>query len=313
MILGALGRLAAGLARTRSALADRLKSFLPGRALDETLLLELEETLLAADLGVKATESVLADLRKAVLDGKARDAGAVPALLKDAILKRLAGSPRDLARAPSAPTVWMVAGVNGCGKTTSIAKLAHRETSAGRKVILGAADTFRAAASEQLALWAERIGCGIVKHGQGADPGAVAFDACQAARARGMDLLILDTAGRLHTDRNLLAEIQKVQRVAGKAVPGAPHETLLVLDATSGQNALAQAKAFREGLNVTGIVLTKLDGTAKGGIVLAIQHELGLPVRFVGVGEGMEDLEPFDPEAFAEALLGRQSDPGARG
>ncbi len=291
--------------RLRSALGDRLKSLLPGRALDEALLTELEETLLSADVGVKATEALLGDLRRAALDGKAKDAGAVPGLLRQALLRRLGpASAAPLTRAATAPTVWMVAGVNGCGKTTSIAKLARLETAAGRKVVLGAADTFRAAASEQLALWASRIGCDIVKHAQGADPGAVAFDACQAARARGMDLLILDTAGRLHTDRNLLAEIQKVQRVAGKAVPGAPHETLLVLDATAGQNALAQAKAFREGLNVTGIILTKLDGTAKGGILLAIREALGLPVRYVGVGEGMEDLEAFDPAAFVEALLG---------
>jgi fused signal recognition particle receptor len=199
-----------------------------------------------------------------------------------------------------------MAGVNGSGKTTSIAKLARREMAESRRVMLAASDTFRAAATEQIALWAGRLGCDLVKHGQGADPAAVAFDALSAAKARGTDLLIVDTAGRMHTDRNLLAEIQKVQRVLGKALPGAPHETLLVLDATAGQNALAQARAFQAGLQVTGIILTKLDGTAKGGIVVAIQESLGLPVRFVGLGEGLLDLEPFDPEAFVEALLGTE-------
>ena len=198
----------------------------------------------------------------------------------------------------------MVVGVNGVGKTTSIAKLAAREKASGRKVLLGAADTFRAAASEQLALWASRLGCDVVKHAQGADPGAVAFDACAAAKARNADLLIVDTAGRLHTDKNLLAEIQKVQRVVAKAIPGAPHQVLLVLDATAGQNALAQAKAFQAALKVSGIVLAKLDGTAKGGIVVAIQDALGIPVRFVGLGEGVDDLEPFDPEAFVDSLIG---------
>ena len=300
----ALGRFVAGMARTRSTLGDRLKALLPGRALDAALLSELEEVLLAADLGVVSTEALLADLRRAALDGKARDASAAPVLLREALLKRLSVPSASLRRADPPPTVWMLAGVNGTGKTTSIAKLAHREIAEGRRVILGAADTFRAPACEQHALWAERLGCDIVKHAQGADPGAVAFDACSAARARGAELLLLDTAGRLHTDRNLLAEIQKVSRVVGKAVPGAPHEILLVLDATAGQNALAQAKAFREGLQVTGIVLAKLDGTAKGGIIVAIQEALGIPVRFVGLGEGVEDLEPFDPAAFVDGLLG---------
>ena len=297
-----LGRFLSGLGKTRAALADRLKSLLPGRKLDEALLEELEESLLSVDLGVAASASVLGELRRAALDGKAKDAGAVPSLLREALLKRMK---RAFPTAtPSPPEVWMVVGVNGAGKTTSIAKLAAREKASGRKVLLGAADTFRAAASEQLALWATRLGCDLVKHAQGADPGAVAFDACAAAKARGTDLLIVDTAGRLHTDKNLLAEIQKVQRVIAKAIPGAPHEVLLVLDATAGQNALAQAKAFQAALKVTGIVLAKLDGTARGGILVAVQDALGIPVRFVGLGEGVEDLEPFDPEAFVDGLLG---------
>ncbi len=301
-----LRRLADGLAKTRAALGDRLKALLPGRVPDAALLEGMEEILLAADLGVATAEALVAELKRAALDGKAKDAAALPVLLKEALRRRLGAAPPPLRRAAAPPTVWLVAGVNGSGKTTSIAKLAHREKEAGLKVMLAASDTFRAAASEQLAIWAGRLGCDLVKHGQGADPAAVAFDACTAAKARGADLLIVDTAGRLHTDRNLLAEIQKVQRVVAKALPGAPHETLLVLDATAGQNALAQARAFQAGLQVTGIVLTKLDGTAKGGIVVAIQDALKIPVRFVGVGEGLDDLEPFDAEAFAEALLGTE-------
>ena len=301
-----LSRFADALARTRAALGDRLKALLPGRALDAALLEGMEEVLLAADLGVATSEALVAELKRAALDGKAREAAALPGLLKEALRRGLGAAPLPLNRAGAPPTVWLVAGVNGSGKTTSIAKLARCEIAAGRRVMLAASDTFRAAATEQLTIWAERLGCDLVKHGQGADPAAVAFDACSAATARGADLLIVDTAGRLHTDRNLLAEIQKVRRVIGKALPGAPHETLLVLDATAGQNALAQARAFQAGLQVTGIVLTKLDGTAKGGIVVAIQEALGIPVRFVGVGEGVEDLEPFDPEAFVEALLGTE-------
>lgn len=298
-------RLLDGLAKTRGALGDRIKALLPGRTLDAAQLEALEETLLAADLGPAATDGLVEAARRAALEGRIASPDDLGAVLAGALTARLGDAPSPLREAAAPPTVWLVAGVNGSGKTTSIAKLARHETARGRKVLLAASDTFRAAASEQLAIWAQRLGCDLVKHGQGADPAAVAFDACQAAKARGTDLLIVDTAGRLHTDRNLLAEIQKIHRVVGKALPGAPHEVLLVLDATAGQNALAQAKAFKEAVQVTGIVLTKLDGTAKGGIVVAVQEALGIPVRFVGVGEGMEDLEPFDPKAFANALLGR--------
>lgn len=303
-----LHRLTDALARTRAALGDRLKALLPGRALDAALLESTEEILLAADLGIATSEALVTELKRAALDGRVGRTPdmTLPGLLREALRRRLGAPPPPLRRAASPPTVWLVAGVNGSGKTTSIAKLARREIAEGRRVMLAASDTFRAAATEQLAIWAERLGSDLVKHSQGADPAAVAFDACSAAKARGVDILIVDTAGRLHTDGNLLGEIQKVQRVIGKALPGAPHETLLVLDATAGQNALAQACSFQAGLQVTGIVLTKLDGTAKGGIVVAVQEALGIPVRFVGVGEGVEDLEPFDPEAFVEALLGTE-------
>jgi fused signal recognition particle receptor len=255
--------------------------------------------LLQADVGVVATARIVADLK-----AKARDAGpgGLLPMVREELLSILGDADREL-RAQEGLTVWLVTGVNGTGKTTTIGKLALREKERGRRVVLAAADTFRAAADTQLERWAERSGAEVVKHAPGADPAAVAFDGVKAARSRGADLLIVDTAGRLHTKRNLMEELTKIRRVVEREA-GPPSEVLLVLDATTGQNGIAQARAFTEAVDVTGIVLTKLDGTAKGGIVIAVQQELGIPVKLVGVGENAEDLEPFDPAAFVDALVG---------
>jgi len=269
---------------------------------------ELEETLLLADVGMPTTTALLDDVKERVAADKVRDAEALPVLLEDAIVDVLTpAADRSLARADSGPTVWVVTGVNGVGKTTTIAKIAAQELSDGSSVLLAAADTFRAAAADQLAHWADLLGIDVVRAQEGADPGAVAFDGVQAAVARGVDIVLVDTAGRLHTKVNLMNELGKIIRVVERT-PGALQEVLLVLDATTGQNGLTQARDFTEAVGVTGVVLTKLDGTAKGGIVLAIEHELGVPVKLVGVGESAEDLVPFDPREFATALVGSDDD-----
>jgi fused signal recognition particle receptor len=260
---------------------------------------DVEAVLLQADVGVAATTRIVDELRSRTRDA---DPERLPDLLRDELLQILGAADRTL-RMAEGLTVWLVTGVNGTGKTTTIGKLALRERGAGKRVVLAAADTFRAAADEQLELWAQRSDAEVVKHAAGADPAAVAFDGVKAARAREADLLIVDTAGRLHTKRNLMDELTKIRRVLDREA-GPPAEVLLVLDATTGQNGIAQARAFTEAVDVTGIVLTKLDGTAKGGIVIAVQQELGIPVKLVGVGESPEDLEPFDPAAFVDALIG---------
>ncbi len=298
-------RMRSGLAKTQSALIGRVDALLGGRQkVDAELLEELEEILITADFGMKTTQTLVQALQKRFAGGDA-GAEAVRAALKEEIREqlRLESEPLDVAAA--APFVIMVVGVNGVGKTTTIGKLARQFASQGKKVVLGAGDTFRAAAAEQLAIWGERAGVDVIRHAEGADPAAVAFDAAKAAVARGADVLLLDTAGRLHTKVNLMEELKKVRRVLAREIPGAPHETLLVLDATTGQNALTQARLFRDAVEVSGIVLTKLDGTAKGGVVVAIGAELGLPVRFVGIGEGVEDLRPFEPDMFVDALFER--------
>lgn len=264
---------------------------------------ELEEALISADVGVQTTEQLLERVRSEARRLPAQTPEAVRAVLRQALVDLLTPAPREAAPQPDGPWVVLVVGVNGAGKTTTIAKLAHRYLTAGRKVLLGAADTFRAAAIEQLQAWGERAGCDVIAGQQGADPGAVAFDAVQAARSRRVDVAIIDTAGRLHTKTNLMDELRKVHRVIQRVDPTAPHEVLLVLDGTTGQNGIAQAKTFMEAVGVTGVVVTKLDGTAKGGAVLAVTAELGLPVAYVGTGEGIDDLTPFDPEAFVDALL----------
>jgi fused signal recognition particle receptor len=297
-------RMRAGLAKTHSSVMGRIDAVLSSRkAVDEDLLEELEEIFITADFGMNTTQDLMRSLEKHLAKGHASSPEALREALREEIRLRvrLEAAPLDFAGGP--PFVIMVVGVNGVGKTTTIGKLANQFVTQGKKVVLGAGDTFRAAAAEQLSIWADRAGVDVIRHAEGADPAAVAFDAAKAAVARGADVLILDTAGRLHTKANLMEELKKIRRVLAREIPEAPHETLLVLDATTGQNGLVQARLFKEAVAVSGIVLTKLDGTAKGGIVVAIGTEIGLPVRFVGIGEGIDDLRPFDPDLFVEALF----------
>ena len=295
------------LGKTRETLLGSLSQTAIGRRrVDSELLEHLEETLIGADLGVSLAMRLVGRIEEAQRAGELREAEEVRSRLEQTIRELLAGkpgAPSTQSPAASKPYVILVVGVNGTGKTTSVGKLAHRYASAGRPVLLAAADTFRAAAVEQLEVWSERAGVDIVKGSPGADPSAVVFDAAQAALARGIDVLLADTAGRLHTQRNLMDELKKIGRTVGRVIEGAPHEVLLVLDATTGQNAIPQARQFLEGVGVTGLILTKLDGTAKGGIVLSILDELDIPVRYVGLGEGIEDLQPFEPETFIQALF----------
>jgi fused signal recognition particle receptor len=301
-MLGVFRSLSDGLAKTRKNLTDKIGSLILGGKIDETFLDELEEALISSDVGVETTSLVLKDLKERFKRQELSTPAQVKERLKQILFEILAGrsSKFDVTAAPS---VVLVVGVNGTGKTTTIGKLAYRLQSEGKKVMLAAADTFRAAASEQLSIWGERAGIPVIKHREGADPGAVVFDAVTAAKARAMDVLIVDTAGRLHTKSNLMEELKKIARILSRELPGAPHETLLVLDGNTGQNALVQAKMFHEAVGVTGIVLTKLDGTSKGGIVFAINKELSIPVKFVGIGEAIEDLREFDPKEFIGALL----------
>ncbi len=274
------------------------------RGMDHESLETLEERLLAADFGVPATLRLVDRVEDAARKGKVRGPEGLREALRDEI-RRILAPARDavLAAAAAPPTVYLIVGVNGVGKTTSVAKLAHHLRREGRSVMVAAADTYRAGAVEQLAVWAERVGAAFVRGQQGGDPAAVAFDAIDAAQARGTDVLLIDTAGRLHTNRGLMEELRKVDRVVRRRLDGAPHETLLVLDATVGQNAVRQLGAFKEAVQVSGIVLAKLDSSARGGIVVAIQEEFGVPVKLVGVGEGLEDLETFDPDAFVDGVF----------
>ncbi len=297
-----LRKLLSGLARTREKFVKSLRSLLAGRKLDAALLDDLEAMLIQADFGVGATMRVCEDLQTAFKEKRIEKGDDAIDFLKGELVKYWPESDRTVHYAPTAPTVVLVAGINGTGKTTSVAKLAYRFKAEGKKVCLAAADTFRAAAVEQLKVWADRIGTDIVTP-TGKDPAAVVFDACDAAIARKADVLLVDTAGRMHTQDNLMRELTKIRDVVAKKIPGAPHEVLLVLDATTGQNAIDQARAFSAAIDVSGIFLAKLDGTAKGGIVVAIRHEVDLPVKFVGLGESYEDVEPFDPDNFVEALF----------
>ena len=292
------------LGKTRNKIATSLGSVLSfGRKIDDALLDELEETLIRDDIGVETTEKLIGDLREAYKGKKIQASEDIIPFLKEHIKSYWPQRDRALITAPSGPTVILVGGVNGTGKTTSIAKLAYALSQDKRQVIVAACDTFRAAAVDQLSIWAERIGVQIVKHQAGADPAAVAFDACEAAMARQVDYLILDTAGRLHTQKDLMKELTKIRDVVARKIPDAPHEVLLVLDATTGQNAITQAKMFTEAINVSGIFLAKLDGTARGGIVIAIKDQLDIPVKFVGLGEKPQDIAEFDPETFVDALF----------
>ncbi|MDP9036040.1 MAG: signal recognition particle-docking protein FtsY [Myxococcota bacterium] len=294
-----------GLAATRGGFMAKLTAVFQGKKeLDPAILEQMEEVMLASDVGPKTTRALLARLRDDLADQKPRDAEAVWAALR-AEATRILSVGQGSSRPPAKPSVVLVVGVNGVGKTTTIGKLATRHHAAGHKVVLAAGDTFRAAAVQQLEVWGKRVGVEVVRGKEGADPGAVAFDAVTRARELGADLLFVDTAGRLHTRAPLMDEIKKVRKTLGKGMEGAPHETLLVLDATTGQNALTQAALFKDALDLTGIVLTKLDGTAKGGIVLGICDELKLPVRYIGLGERAEDLREFSAEDFVEALFGK--------
>ena len=295
-------RLKAGLARTRGALGGGLVALLGRRRVDEALFEELETALLGADCGVEATQALIGRLRERARAQRIEDGAQLSAALKEVLLELLAPLERTLDVSRAKPCVIMIAGVNGSGKTTSIGKLAKWFLGQGNSVLLAAGDTYRAAAREQLQAWGERNGVAVIAQ-QSGDPGAVVFDAVSAARARGIDVVIADTAGRLPTQLHLMEEIRKVKRVLGKALEGAPHEVLLVLDANTGQNALAQVKAFDDALGLTGLVLTKLDGTAKGGVVAAIARQRPIPLLFVGVGEGIDDLRPFVAHDFVEALI----------
>jgi len=303
MAIGIADSIKESLTRTRNAAFSRIAGLLGASEVTDETWDELEELLIQADVGVDTTLYLVDRLRRRARDEAIIEADALRAALQEELRALLPDpAPLDLGGRPM--DVVLVVGVNGSGKTTSIAKLAYRYRQEGRGVLLAAADTFRAAAIDQLEIWAQRAGVDLVKGPEGGDPGAVVFDALEAARSRGEDLVIADTAGRLHTQHNLMAELRKVRKVAAKGVAGAPHETLLVLDATTGQNALSQARHFQDAVEVTGVVLAKLDGTARGGMLFAIARELELPVRFVGTGERLEDLAPFDADAFVDGLFG---------
>ncbi|HUU84892.1 MAG TPA: signal recognition particle-docking protein FtsY [Phycisphaerae bacterium] len=302
--MGLFDKIKKGLARTRERIGLGLSAVLPvGRKIDQALLDDLRDTLLLADTGPATVDKLIDGVETAWKKGRIAEAPDVREHLKQQIIAMWPEADRSIHYAESGPTVILVAGINGSGKTTSVAKLGHYLTQQGKKVILGACDTYRAAAVEQLSIWSERIGVQIVKHHQDADPGAVAYDACEAATARKADVLLIDTAGRLHTQDHLMRELGKIQKVVQRKIEGAPHEVLLVLDATIGQNAVNQARVFSEHVRVTGLFLAKLDGSAKGGIVIGIRDQLDVPVKFVGLGETPEDIEPFDPHSFMEAMF----------
>ena len=296
-------RIRSGLTRTASSLGGGLRTLLTGRRIDDDLLDQIESSLLGADVGFQATTEIVDALREDWRAGRISTGDEVLVHLKKTLKSRWGDVDRSLAVAERTPTVILVVGVNGVGKTTSVAKIAHSLRQEGRSVLLAAADTFRAGAVAQLSIWSERLGVEIVKGDQGADPASVAFDAAEAAVARDVDVLLVDTAGRLHNQSDLMRQLVKIRDVIRRKIPGAPHEVLLVLDATSGQNGLVQARSFGEAVDVTGVFLSKLVGTARGGIVVAIRDELEVPVKLVGLGERPEDVEPFDPEAFIDAIF----------
>jgi fused signal recognition particle receptor len=301
---GLLERLKAGIQKTRAGLMEKIEDAVSGRKeIDADVLEELEYALITADIGTKTTAEILERIRQQVDRHQVGDIAELKSLIREHLLEILQATEKPVPLVKDPPAVMMVVGVNGAGKTTSIGKLTRRLQSEGRTVLLCAADTFRAAAIEQLEVWAERTGAGLIRQQPGSDPSAVLFDALQAAKARKVDYVIVDTAGRLHTKTNLMAELEKMRRTAARVIPEAPHEVLLVIEATTGQNGLEQARKFTESSAVTGIILTKLDGTAKGGVVVAISRELNLPIRYVGVGEQLDDLLPFEPENFVASLF----------
>lgn len=300
--MGLFERLKNGLAKTRKGFIGKVESIFTRGKINEETIEELEEILITSDVGIHAAQEIVNFLREKVRKGEVGDSGSLRESLKKEMISML-GSSAPVVLFGEKPFVILAVGVNGVGKTTTIGKLASRFTSQGHSVLFAASDTFRAAAIEQLEIWAKRAGAAIVKHQSGSDPAAVAYDAIESAKHKKIDIVIIDTAGRLHTKSPLMEELKKIKRVVEKAMPHAPQEILLVVDATTGQNALRQAQLFNEAIGVTGIALTKLDGTAKGGIVFAIKKELGIPVRLIGVGEGIDDLRDFDPEEFVEALF----------
>jgi fused signal recognition particle receptor len=295
------GKIKQGLAKTRDIFGGVAELFRLRGRVDQAFLAELEKRLYRADLGSAATDLIVDRVRQAFQDKEIT--GDVEAFVKKQLRDLVVNADQPIRFASSGPTIILIAGVNGAGKTTSIAKLAKRLLDDNKKVLVAACDTFRAAAVEQLTIWCERLGCEIVKNAQGSDAASVAHDACEKAKARGFDVVIVDTAGRLHTQAPLMRELEKIRRVVQAQVPGAPHEVLLVLDATSGQNAIVQAESFKKTIDCTGLILAKLDGSAKGGAIFAIKQKLGLPVKFVGVGEKLEDLEVFDADSYVEALF----------
>ena len=298
--------LKAGLSKTHQGFVEKMDQiFLGKKSIDQDLLDELEGLLFSADLGVKTSHHLIEGVRQGLKRGELQEPEKVKDFIKQEIFRTLKSGEKSLSIdfSQTRPYVFMVVGVNGVGKTTTLAKIAYQYSSQGRKVLIGAADTFRAAAVEQLEVWATRVGADLIKQSKGSDPSAVAFDSVHAAMARNVDLVFIDTAGRLHTKVNLMEELKKVKRIIARECPGAPHEILLVLDATTGQNAISQAKLFHEAIGVTGIALTKLDGTAKGGIIVGITEELNIPIHYIGVGEGMDDLREFNASEFVHALF----------
>ncbi|MGD0230252.1 MAG: signal recognition particle-docking protein FtsY [Syntrophorhabdales bacterium] len=305
--MGFFDKIKAGLTKTRAQIQTQLQWMVKGKSLDESAFDGIEEAVILADGGIEVAEMLAASLKEKWRMGRIRTEEDLLAAMVDEVARLLLPVEQPMRTAAAAPFVVLTLGVNGVGKTTTIAKLARIFLDEHKTVLLGACDTFRAAAIEQLEVWGERLAIETIKHRHDSDPAAVAFDAAQAAKARGVDVLILDTAGRLHTKVNLMEEMRKIKRVVGRELEGAPHETLLVVDATNGQNTIAQAEKFNEALTITGMVITKLDGTAKGGFVLPIAHTLGIPIRYVGVGEKMEDLVPFRAREFAEGMVGTEN------
>ncbi|MCY0886899.1 MAG: signal recognition particle-docking protein FtsY [Alicyclobacillaceae bacterium] len=300
--MGLFDRFKRGLQKSRGAIFGRLERWFSSGKLDDTVYDEMEEAFLSADMGFETSVQLVDRVRKLAREQKLTDPAGLPDLMIRAMVEQMSSLKTEMNVAETGPTLVLVVGVNGAGKTTTIGKLAHALQNDGKSVLMAAGDTFRAAASEQLVEWGKRVGCDVVRHMPGADPAAVVYDAIAAAKSRKVDVILCDTAGRLQNKEHLMAELAKIYKVAARELPGAPHEVLLVLDGTTGQNALSQAKVFGEVVHVTGIVLTKLDGTAKGGVVLSIQRELSLPVKWIGLGEAVDDLEPFNAEAFATSI-----------
>lgn len=300
--MGFFDKLKAGLAKTKQNLIDKFDEVVLGRKIDESTIEEIEEILLASDVGTKTTTDIIDKIRARIKSGELQSSEDLKMVIKSEMTKSL-GESHPISISKQRPFVILTVGVNGVGKTTTIGKLASRFRSEGYSVLLAAGDTFRAAAIEQVEIWAKRAGAELIKHQSGSDPAAVAFDAIEAAKHRGIDIVIIDTAGRLHTKAPLMEELKKINRVIKKSIPDAPHETLLIIDATTGQNAIRQANIFHEAIGITGMVLTKLDGTAKGGIVFAIYREFNIPIKLIGIGEAIDDLKDFEPEIFVNALF----------